>query len=141
VLAAADGAYFMELTGPSPRPTTELIGITLMTSTPIAFAYLWTTCEALGYYRTLRRRVGVGLAEAAVANRVLPWGLMTLAAGVAVAISLVAILMGVFMSAPLVLLFSCLGLVHALCLFLAFHPPAWYRAWVEGSAPVGSAPA
>ena len=36
-----------------------------------------------------------------------------------------------FMSPLMVSVSSALGLVHASCLFLAFHPPGWYRVWVE----------
>jgi hypothetical protein len=34
------------------------------------------------------------------------------------------------MSPAIVSVSSAFGLVHASCLFLAFHPPAWYRGWV-----------
>jgi len=41
------------------------------------------------------------------------------------------IVTGDFMSPVMVTASSTLGLVHASCLFLAFHPPVWYRDWVE----------
>jgi hypothetical protein len=61
---------------------------------------------------------------------------MTLAAGIAVIISVAGMLAGSFLTAPIVLVLSCLGTVHACCLFLAFHSPGWYRAWLERRAPV-----
>lgn len=134
LLVASSVVYYLELTGGQPRPAAERIEINLLNTTPIAFAYFWTTFEALGYSRRLRLRVGLGLADAAVANRVLLWGMMTLAAGVAVVISLIGMLAGVFLSAPLVMVLSSLGIVHALCLLLAFHPPSWYAAWIERRA-------
>lgn len=133
--------YGIEVTGENPRPAAELLGVNLLTSAPIGLAYLWTTFEALSYYRRLRLRLRLGLGEVVVANRVLLWGLMTLAAGVAVLINLVAMLMGSFMSAPIVLVSSCLGLVHACCLFLAFHAPGWYTAWLERRSAVEGAQA
>jgi len=127
-------AYLVEVTGANPRPAAELLGINLLTSTPMAVAYFWTTLEALSYYRKLCLRLRIGLCDAMVCNRMLLWGLMTLAAGVAVLINLAAMLAGSFLSPPIVLVSSCLGIVLASCLFLAFHPPDWYRGWLEQSA-------
>jgi hypothetical protein len=56
---------------------------------------------------------------------------MTLSAGIAVVVNAIAMLTGSFMSPLSVSVSSLLGLVHASCLFLAFHPPGWYRGWVE----------
>lgn len=127
-------AYGIELAGESPRPASQLLGINLLNTTPMVLAYFWTMSESLRYYRQLRLRLRLGLVEAAVVNRVLLWGLMTLAAGVAVVISLVGMWKGSFLTAPLVLLLSFLGIAHAGCLFLAFHPPEGYRLWLERRA-------
>jgi hypothetical protein len=135
-LATAGFVYFREVTGESPRPPSELLGVNMLTTGPIAVAYFWATFESLSYHRRLRLRLRLGLAEAVVVNRLLLWGVMTLAAGMAVVINLVAMLSGVFMSAPIVLVSSGLGIVHACCLFLAFHPPHWYRAWLSRQTPV-----
>ena len=133
LLALVGGAvaYAIELSGENPRAPGELVGLTLVNSAAIGVAYFWTAFESLRYYRQLRLRLRLGLTEVVVANRVLLWGLMSLAAGMAVVISSAALLAGSFMAAPIVLVFSALGLVHAGCLFLAFHPPAWYRSWLE----------
>jgi hypothetical protein len=129
--AAACVTYFREVTGPNPRPTAELLGINMLTTVPVGVAYFWTTVESLRYHRQLRRRLRLGLADAAVVDRVLLWGLMTLAAGAAVVISVVGMAAGIFMTPSLVVVLSSLGLVHAGCLFLAFHPPRWYVAWLD----------
>jgi hypothetical protein len=134
VLVAGVVVYGIEVTGEHPREPREMLGLTLMSSGAIAVAYFWTTLESLGYYRQLRLRLRLGLAEIVVANRVMLWGLMTLAAGLAVIVSATAMLAGSFLSAPIILVCSLLGLVHAGCLFLAFHPPAWYRSWLERGA-------
>lgn len=124
-------AYGFEATGENPRPVTELVGLTLLTSAPVAIAYFWAALESLLYHRQLRLRLRLGLADVVVANRVLLWGLMSLAAGSAVILNAGAVLTGYFMTPPIVLASSVLGLVHASFLFLAFHPPAWYTVWLE----------
>lgn len=130
-LLAISAAYVAEVLGGSP-PGEGLTGTTLLTSVPIAVAYLWTTIESLGYYRRLRLRMRLGLADVVLANRVLLWGLMCLSAGAAVIVSNGAILLGGSLLSPvIVLVCSVLGLAHAGCLFLAFHPPGWYEAWLE----------
>jgi hypothetical protein len=133
MLALVGGAvaYAIELSGENPRPPGELVGLTLVNSVAIGFAYFWTAFESLRYYRQLQLRLRLGLTEVVVANRVLLWGLMSLAAGVAVIISSAALVAGSFMTPPIILASSALGFVHAGCLFLAFHPPAWYRGWLE----------
>ena len=136
LMVGAGVAYLIEVTGENPRPAVELVGINLLNSIPIAVAYFWTTLESLSYYRKLRLRLRLGLSDVVVANRVLLWGLMSLAAGIAVLINLVAMLAGSFLSAPIVLVSSCLGIVLASCLFLAFHPPGWYRGWLQRTSVV-----
>lgn len=130
-LAVCAAAYIIEATGEDPRGPAEMIDLGLLNTLPIAVAYLWTTVEAFSYYRRLRLRLRLGLAEGHVANRVLLWGLMTLAAGIAVIANAGSMLTGSFMSPMIVSVSSGLGIVHASCLFLAFHPPGWYRGWVE----------
>lgn len=95
--------------------------------------YLWSTLESLLYWQQLRRRLRLGLVEPLVANRVLLWGLMSLANCTAIVANVAAMLRGVnFSESPLLLsVSSVLGLAQATCLFLAFHAPSWYRAWVD----------
>jgi hypothetical protein len=131
VLVAGTVIYTIELSSGSPRRQSEMIGLTLSTSGAIGVSYIWTMIESLAYYRQLRLRMKLGLAQASVANRVLLWGMMCLAAGLAVVISAISMVAGAFMSAGIITLMSVLGLVHAGCLFFAFHPPAWYRSWLE----------
>jgi hypothetical protein len=123
--------YGLELNSESPRRPNEMLGLTLFSSGAIGVAYFWTMIESLTYYRQLRLRMKLGLAQASVANRVLLWGMMSLAAGSAVVLSTAGVLAGSFMTPTMITMMSLLGLVHAGCLFFAFHPPAWYRAWLE----------
>jgi len=137
-VAAGAVAYIREVTGAHPRTPQEIPGMTAAISAPVAIAYFWTTFESLAYYRQLKLRLRLGLADNAVANRVLLWGLMALAAGTALVINMAALLAGIYMSPPIIAFSSLLGLMHAGCLFFAFHPPAWYRRWLEQSAPAAA---
>jgi hypothetical protein len=123
--------YAIELTGDNPRRPGEMRGLTFFSSAAILACYVWTAVESLSYYRQLRLRMRLGLTQVGVANRVLLWGLMAVSAGLAVLVSTGAMMMGAFMSPTTITISSMLGLAHAACLFFAFHPPAWYRSWLE----------
>jgi hypothetical protein len=138
-LVVATVAQIVEATGENPRDPLTLVGLTLLETTPVAVAYFWTTFESLSYYRKLKLRLRLGLADGVVTNRVLLWGLMSLAAGAAVVINVAAMLAGSFLSPPIVFVSSLCGLVHASCLFFAFHPPGWYRAWLVRTSAVEGA--
>lgn len=139
LVAASVGAYVLVMSGAHPRPAQQMPGLTTIASIPAAIGYFWTTFEALAYHRRLRLRRRLGLADNAVTNRMLLWGLMALAAGAALVINMAALLGGSYLSPPIVVISSILGLFHAGCLFLAFHAPAWYRRWLESSEPVAAA--
>ena len=133
-LVASSVVYAIELSGENPRRPSEMSSLTLFSSGAILVSYLWTAFESLSYYRQLRLRLRLGLAQAAVANRVLLWGLMAIAAGMAVLISAGTMLAGSFLGPTTITVLSVFGLIHAGCLFFAFHPPAWYRSWLEGGS-------
>ena len=133
-LVATAIVYGIELAGENPRRPNEMKVLTFLSTGAIGVSYFWTTFESLSYYRQLRLRMKLGLAQASVANRVLLWGMMSMAAGLAVIISAATMLAGSFMTAGVITMMSVLGLVHAGCLFFAFHPPAWYRSWLESGA-------
>jgi hypothetical protein len=139
MIVGAAGVYIGELSRAHPRRPFEMVGLVVFASTPIAIAYFWTTLESLGHYRQLRRRLRLGLCEVVVANRMLLWGLMATSAGLAVVLNVGAAVVGAYLSPPVVLVSSILGVAHASCLFLAFHPPAWYRLWLEGSQEMAAA--
>lgn len=138
-IATGAVAYIREATSADPRAPQELAGFTVIFSVPVAIAYFWTTFEALGYRRQLKLRLRLGLADRAVVNRVFLWGLMALAAGSALVINMAAMLGGSYLSPLVVSISSTLGLAHASCLFLAFHPPAWYARWLERNTPTVAA--
>lgn len=107
---------------------------------------VWLTAESLRYWRMLRRRERLGLADAVVVNRFLLWGIFSAATFVNLAADLIAhvlyaVLAGtsteVVMEVMQPVLFGTmtvtmiLSMVSAVALFLTFFSPAGYRAWLE----------
>jgi hypothetical protein len=102
---------------------------------PVMVAYLWTAWESLRYHGAMRRRVRLGLADAAVSERFLLWGLMALSATAGVALNAIAIALRVPMLDPMLLLGSSFtGLCQTLLLLLVFAPPRAYLRWVRARA-------
>jgi hypothetical protein len=103
--------------------------------------FAWSSAESLLLHRRLRRRLRLGLVEPEVVNRVLLWGVGSLAAvgmtahGLALRILLGP---GDAISDGQRLVASGLGLVAAVAIGLAFFPPAAYRRRFA-APPIGSA--
>jgi len=98
---------------------------------------LWGAAESIRYWRLMRRRLRLGLADPLVTNRFLLWGLGIGAAGVGSLISLgVQQVVGLSMAELPVLTFSnsLFGLASALLMWVAFLPPAAWRRWVQRRA-------
>jgi hypothetical protein len=98
---------------------------------------LWGSAEALVYWRKMRRRLRLGLADPLVTNRFFLWGLGAGAAGVGSAVGIAAQL--VTGRSPLelswVMLSSSLhGLVAAVAMWLAFLPTRSYLRFIEARA-------
>lgn len=95
--------------------------------------YAWTAVEGLRYHALMRRRLALGLADPVVANRFLLWGLTGLFAFLTVSGSTFALLTGAsYDRIWLRLLTAVGGSGCAVCLYLAFLPPA---AWLRRLAP------
>ncbi len=96
-------------------------------------ALLWGSGEALHYWSRMRRRLRLGLADPVVCNRFLLWGLGAGAAGLG---SLVGVLAQVASGIPhgeipwVLASSSAHGLAAAVCMWLAFVPPAAYTRYV-----------
>jgi hypothetical protein len=93
-------------------------------------ALLWGSIEALRYWRLMRRRTTLGLADPVVTNRFFMWGVGAGAAGVGTAVGVLAqMLIGrPPLEIPWVTLSSSMhGLVAAVALSLAFLPSEAYR--------------
>lgn len=130
-IVAVVGMYVHEVMSPAPRTPQEIPGFTASLSVPVSITYFWTAIEAFAYHAQLKRRLRLGLVEPSVANRTLLWGLMSLSSGIALCINVAGLLVGLYMSPPIVVISSILGLVQAICLFLGFHAPKWYTRWLE----------
>jgi hypothetical protein len=105
----------------------------LFVSTLTAANLLWGAGESLLYWRLMRRRLRLGLADPLVTNRFLLWGVGIGAAGVGSVISLAAQLAtGAAMSElPGILLSNSLhGLTAAVLMWIAFLPPAAWKRFV-----------
>jgi len=99
-------------------------------------AFAWGSWEAIRYYRMLRRRIPLGLADPVVANRIALWGV---AAGLIgflfVMTPAVHVITGLPQESPgFSMLQSLIGLAVALCIALAFFPPRAYIRRIEHRA-------
>ena len=124
------------LTGAEVKIGSEVVGESLLQTTPVIVAYLWTAWEALRYHGLMRRRVRLGLADPAVCDRFLLWGLMSLFVTAGVLLNTVALALRIeILETPWVLLASSsTGLAQAVLLVLAFAPPSSYLDWVRARA-------
>jgi len=98
---------------------------------------LWGSIEALRYWRMMRLRVRLALADPVVTNRFFLWGVGAGAAGVGTAIGVVAqLLIGrPPLEIPWVTLSSSMhGLVAAVALWFAFLPSKAYRRFLSERA-------
>jgi len=114
----------------------EVVAESLLQTMPVMLAYLWTAWEALRYHGLMRRRVRLGLADPAVCDRFLLWGLMALFVTAGVLLNSVALALRIeILESPWILLASSsTGLAQAVLLVLAFAPPSAYLACVRARA-------
>jgi hypothetical protein len=106
----------------------------------------WGAFESLRYFTLMRRRLQIGLAEPAVTNRFLLWGIATLTtSGIFFASSTLVRLYfspGEGALTPGLTIVVALGTLSvAIVQWLAFLPPAFYLRWVEGRAPAAESAA
>jgi hypothetical protein len=124
-------------------------GLSMFLMIPVYTAYLWVFLESLRYYRMLRRRARLGLADPVVVNRFLLFAIWTGSVGaitlVGVAGSLLQLANGTFLHGgglenPVILLITrILALPMAPAIFLTFLAPARYHAWLRARAPASGA--
>ncbi|HEX5068262.1 MAG TPA: hypothetical protein VFY49_19235 [Myxococcota bacterium] len=103
---------------------------------------VWVAFEPLSYYAQLRRRVLLGLSEPVVADRMLLWGIGSVARAVLVVVGPLSSRYLATLSeaerishgAIVLMISSLLGLVTAGTYWLAFQPPRAYLRWVEQRA-------
>jgi hypothetical protein len=98
----------------------------------IIVPFAWTSIESSLYYRAMRRRRAIGLADALTTNRFLLWAL-----GSGMACALVIMLAafraaGIPILAPLPTLCMAIGTSGLISFwYFTFVPPHWYQRWLE----------
>jgi hypothetical protein len=103
---------------------------------------LWGSCEAIVWWRRMRRRARLGLGDPLVASRFLLWGIGAGMAGLGSAVGMtVGLATGRALNElpALTLALSLFGLVSAIALWLAFATPEWWKARVRVEARNASA--
>lgn len=120
-----------------PRDAMAFARILAMHLPPI----VWTSFESLRHYRPARRRVGLGLADRVVVNRILLWGLAmaSLVALVVVRVVGYALADPPTSSTAIALSFLAMGsgLFAVASIWLALYPPASYLRWLGSPAVAG----
>jgi len=102
---------------------------------------VWNSVESLLYWRRMRRRLRLGLADPVVTNRFLLWGVSSAAAFFGSGLIFVFVTvtgMNPNQVPSLGLIVSLHGLVAAIAMWFAFQPPASYLRWIEGRAHSGA---
>ncbi len=108
----------------------------------------WTSLESLLYYRLMRKRTKLGLADPLATHRFLLWGL---GAGSSVSLLLLCLVqewMRVTLGPEALLAFRSVallamaffGLSCAVCYLFAFAPAGWYARWLDPGRAATSAP-
>ncbi len=95
----------------------------------------WSAVEALLYWRTMKRRLSLGLADALLTNRFLLWGLATGIAAQGIAIGAIAQLAFGLLGPEtpwVTMCYAAHGLLTAVFFWLAFQPPRSYANWIAG---------
>jgi hypothetical protein len=118
----------------SEAPLATLLVVLLVT-------FGWTGLEGLRYWRMMRKRMALGLAEPAVTNRFLLWGLNGLVSvtWISAAVTLLAIGENPGTHPLGIAVVSAGGVGNTVLLLLIFMPPAWYVRWLERWAARGAA--
>jgi hypothetical protein len=90
--------------------------------------FAWSACESCALYGQMQKRARIGLVEPAVVNRVLLWGIGSLAAFAMSGYGLLTrVALGPVQGDGARLVSSALGMIAAIAIWLAFFPPAAYR--------------
>jgi len=100
-------------------------------------ALAWTALESLRYWRLMRRRLAIGLADPATTNRFLLWGAGSAAGALNHLVVMWTAGAGsdvLHISDGLALAVSAMGLGTSVCLWLGFLPPQRYLTWLRPGA-------
>lgn len=118
-----------EITAHARLPLAGMVGTLLL-------SYVWTALEGLRYWRMMRKRMALGLAEPVVTNRFFLWTCSGLLSTAWISFSAILLALGENLARnPVNVTVTCLaGLANSVLLVLIFMPPAAYTRWIERSA-------
>jgi len=112
-----------------PSEPIQWLGISARLAT-----YFWGTLESFIFWRKLKKRVLIGLAEPVITNRVFMWCVAAASTLITTIITTSTYIRRATVYTDVeMLLFSVLGFVGAFSVWLAFWPPVRYLKWLESS--------
>ncbi len=119
----------LEITAHARMPLAAMVGILML-------SYIWTGLEGLRYWRMMRKRMALGLADPVVTNRFFLWTVSGFMSTAWISFSAVLLAMGENLARnPVNVTVTCIsGLANSMLLVLIFMPPAAYTRWIERSA-------
>lgn len=101
----------------------------------IGIAMLWNAIESTLYYRNMKKRIGLGLADAATTHRFLLWAIAGWASTGQILVILAMRGSGMAILSPLPMsVIAVAALAGSLAWGLAFFMPESYRGWLERRA-------
>jgi hypothetical protein len=126
---------FLSSTDPAEITARARLGLTAMVGV-LALSYVWTALEGLRYYRMMRKRMALGLADPVVTNRFFLWTCSGLTSVAWISFSALTLAAGANLARdPMNVLVTCAGgIANTVFLVLIFMPPAAYTRWVTRSA-------
>lgn len=126
---------YLSSTDPLEIAAHARLGLTAMVSV-LALSYVWTALEGLRYYRMMRKRMALGLADPVVTNRFFLWTCSGLTSVAWISFTAVMLAAGANLATnPLNVSATCAGgLANTVFLLLIFMPPASYTRWITRSA-------
>jgi hypothetical protein len=119
----------VEVSAHAKFPLALMVGVLLL-------SYVWTAMEGLRYYRMMRKRMALGMADAVVTNRFLLWTFSGLTSVGWMGFSALMLAAGENLATnPVNVAVTCMGgLLNTVFLLLIFMPPGSYLRWVQRTA-------
>jgi hypothetical protein len=96
--------------------------------------FLWSGLESFAFWRMMRRRARLGLADPLVTHRFALWGLALAIGAANLSASYVGLVLRRVPTGAIELAIGVGGVLVAICLTLAFLPPRAYRDWIARRA-------
>jgi len=115
----------VEVVAKTQLPLSWMVGILLL-------SYIWIAYEGFRYYRMMRKRMTLGMADGVVTNRFLLWTLSGLTSTSWISVAVFMLATHQSLTNPINVFATCLGgIVNTVLLVLIFMPPGSYVRWVQ----------